>query len=501
METIEKDLVSTNASVNGIDSIAKNWINGEWVDSEKHSMSYNPATAEPIGMYADAGLEEAEKAVAAAVRAFNDTSWKNDYALRSKVLLAIADQIEARSNDLIQILCAEGGKIGPEATMEVYAAPAFLRYWAGKTFTAGRSGEAKPGSLSITIREAAGVAGIITPFNAPVALSMRSLAPALAAGTTTVVKLPGVTAQTNKLLCEIISKTPDLPAGVINMITESGSEVAKFLVQSSDVPVISFTGSTKTGKAIAAAAAAHLKRCSLELGGKTPMIIFNDADLQAAVFTMEKAMTIFSGQFCMTGSRILAQRDIAESVRKGLAERLSNVKVGPGSDSSSEMGSMIDKANVQRVDNLVEEAISGGAKVILRGGPITEGVLSKGAFYRPTLLEVTDPKLPIVQEEVFGPVATLQVFDMEEEAISLANNSKYGLAASIWSRDIDKPWRVAKAIQAGSIWINTYAQIFAQFEEGGYKQSGIGRLNGEAALEDFLEHKHILFNPGVNRHG
>ncbi len=350
------------------------------MNSEKHSMSFNPATGESIGMYADGGREEAEKAVAAAVRVFNDTSWKNDYGLRSKVLLAIADQIEARHEDLIQILCAEGGKIAPEATMEVYAAPAILRHWAGKTFTAGRSGEAKPGSLSITIREAAGVAGIIVPFNAPVALSIRSLAPALAAGTTTVVKLPGVTAQTNKLLCEIISETPGLPAGVINLITESGSEVAKFLVQSPDVPVISFTGSTKTGRAIAAAGAAHLKRCSLELGGKTPMIIFNDADLQAAIFTMEKAMTIFSGQFCMTGSRILVQREIAESVRKGLAERLANVKVGAGSDSSSEMGSMINQANVQRVNNLVEEAISSGAKVIVRGGPITEGACLRVLF-------------------------------------------------------------------------------------------------------------------------
>lgn len=200
----------------------------------------------------------------------------------------------------------------------------------------------------------------------------------------------------------------------------------------------------------------------------------------------------------MTGSRILVQRAVAESVRKGLAERLTNVKAGPGSDPSSEMGSMIDKANVQRVNNLVEEAIAAGAEVIVRGGPITEGTLSRGAFYRPTLLEVSDPELPIVQQEVFGPVATLQVFDTEAEAISLANNSEYGLAASIWSRDIDRPWRVAKGIQAGTIWINTYAQIFAQFEEGGYKQSGLGRLNGEAALEDFLEYKHISFNPGVS---
>ena len=380
--------------------------------------------------------------------------------------------------------------------MEVMAAPALLRYWAGKTFTSGRSGEPKPGSISITIREAVGVAGIIVPFNAPVALFIRALAPALAAGTAVVAKLPGLTAQTNELLCRIISETPGLPRGIINVITESGNEASKFLVQSPDVPVISFTGSTKTGKAIVAAGAAQLKRFSLELGGKTPMIIFNDADLQSAIFTIEKAITIFSGQFCMTGSRILVQQNIAESIIKGLSDRLSNIKQGLPSDPMSEMGSMIDKANVTRVNNMVEEAIATGAKVIVRGGPVTEGVLSKGAFYRPTLLLVTNPEMPIVQQEVFGPVATVQVFDTEEEAITLANNSEYGLAASIWTRDVDRPWRVAKAIQAGTIWINTYAQIFAQFEEGGYKQSGSGRLNGEAALEDFLEYKHITFNPG-----
>ncbi|HTI91707.1 MAG TPA: aldehyde dehydrogenase family protein [Puia sp.] len=301
----------------------------------------------------------------------------------------------------------------------------------------------KPGSFSITVREAAGIAGIIAPFNAPIALAIRSLAPALAAGTTAVVKLPGLTAQTNAMLSKAISETTGLPKGVINIITESGIEGSRYLVESPDVPVISFTGSSKTGRAIAAAGAAQLKRFILELGGKTPMVIFDDADLQTAVFTIEKAITIFSGQFCMTGSRILVQRGIAEKVRKALAE-----------------------------------------------GP-------KGAFYRPTLLEVTDSRLPIVQEEVFGPVATFQIFDTEAEAILLANDSEYGLAASIWTRDIDRPWRVAKGIQAGTIWINTYAQIFPEFEEGGYKQSGTGRLNGEAALEDFLEYKHISFNPGI----
>ncbi|HEY4108121.1 aldehyde dehydrogenase family protein [Puia sp.] len=496
MEILEKAPASKGVTAD-TQSIAKHWIGGEWIDSQKHGISLNPATGGSLGTYADGGDAEAGRAVDAALTAFRQTGWKSDHALRSKVLLAMADRIETRANDLIQILCAENGKIASEAAMEVDAAPMLLRYWAAKTFTAGRSGEVRPGSFSFTIREAVGVAGIIAPFNAPVALTIRALAPALAAGATTVVKLPGLTAQTNHLICEILSGTPDLPIGVINILTESGSEAAQFLVNSPDVPVISFTGSSKTGRAIMAAGASRLKRLSLELGGKTPMLVFNDADIEAAIFAIGKAVTIFSGQFCMTGSRILVQRAVAERVKQLLAERLEKVRVGPASDPSSELGPMIDKANVLRVNGVVEEAIASGAKVIVRGGPATEGILGKGAFYRPTLLEVTNPDLPVVQQEVFGPVATLQVFDTEAEAIALANYSDYGLAAGIWTRDVDRPWRVAKALQAGTIWINTYAQVFPEFEEGGYKQSGIGRLNGEAAMEAFLEYKHITFNPGI----
>src|SRR5450755_8526 len=496
METVDTILNAVKKTGSTENSHAKNWIDAEWRDSEKIAISYDPASGQEIGRYADGSRIDAELAVESAFRAFNNSIWKNDYSLRSRVLLQMADLVESNSAEFIQILSRESGKVIPEATMEVFAAPPILRYWSSKTFIPGRSGESKPGTISLTLREPLGVAGIIAPFNAPVALMMRALGPALAAGNAVVIKLPGLTAQTNRLLSQMISEIPELPKGIVNIITESGDEVAKFLVSSPNVPVISFTGSTRTGKAIVAAGSSLLKRFNLELGGKTPMIIFDDADLPSAVFTSVKAITIFSGQFCMTGSRILVQRPVAEKFMRGLADRLEKVKVGAASDPQSEMGSMINKQSVSRVNRMVEEAIRAGAKVIVRGGPVTEGILAKGAFYRPSLLLVTDSNLPLVHDEVFGPVATVQVFDSEEEAIRLANNSEYGLAASIWTRDVDRPWRVAKAIQAGTIWINTYAQIFAQFEEGGYKQSGSGRLNGEAALEDFLEYKHITFNPG-----
>lgn len=235
----------------------------------------------------------------------------------------------------------------------------------------------------------------------------------------------------------------------------------------------------------------------MELGGKTPMVLFDDADLDVALPVLEKALTVFSGQFCMTGSRLLAQDGIYEAVRDGLAHRLRQVKVGPAADPASDMGPLIDRANVERVDRAVETAIASGARVAERGGPVTTGPLASGAFYRPTLLEVSDNSLAIVQQETFGPVLTIQRFNEEAEAVRLANDNEYGLAASVWTRDMDRALRVAQAIDAGSVWINDWAKVYDGTEEGGFKQSGLGRLNGLAALEDFIEYKHIALRPGL----
>lgn len=476
---------------------ALHWIGGQWLDSGEHRESINPATGEVIGSYARGGRKEAELAVNAALRAFRETDWKDNRSLRARVLNAMAARFEARAEHLAQLLATEIGKILPHARFETATVPFNLRFNAALALTEyGRAAEVDGESLSIVIRQPIGVAGIFAPWNAPIALGIRSLAPALAAGCTAAVILPKESAQVNALISQVISDTDGLPPGVVNILTGE-REGIEYLVETPDVPVISFTGSTRAGRAISAAGASRLKRLSLELGGKTPMVIFDDADLDTAVAKVPAGLTVFAGQFCMTGARAIVQRGIADRFRTALAERLMKVRVGPASDPRSEMGPLINNPNVERVNKMVQDAIAAGAKIIVRGGPVTEGSLAKGAFHRPTLLEVTDSSLPIVQQEVFGPVLTMQVFDTEGEAVLLANDSEYGLAASVWSRDVDRPLRVARVLQAGTVWINDWASIHDEFEEGGFKQSGRGRLRGQAGLDDFLECKHIVFKPGT----
>lgn len=478
-------------------STALHWVNNRWLDSALHGESVDPATGNIIGDYAIGDDYTAQQAVEAAHAAFTQSEWRHNRELRARALHDLADRFEKNLPQLAALLSQENGKILPEAQFELSLVAPGLRYCAGLIYQdGGRAAQWAQGRFSLVIREPVGVVGISVPWNSPAALLSRSLAPALAAGCTVVVKMPGQTAQVNAAIARVMSECPWLPAGVVNMVTGE-KEVLSYLVASPLVPAISFTGSTQTGRAIAASGAASLKRFGLELGGKTPLILFDDADLDASLVKAEQALTTFSGQFCMTASRLLVQRGVAEQVRERLSKQLAAVKVGPASDSSSQMGPLIDKASVARVDAMVEAAISEGARVLVRGGPLEEGALAAGAFYRPSLLEVTDPTMTIVQQEVFGPVLTLQVFDTEEEAVALANNSEYGLAASVWSRDADRPLRVAARLEAGTVWINDWATMRDEFEEGGYKQSGLGRLRGLAQMDDFLEYKHIVLQPGA----
>jgi len=476
---------------------AKHWIDGQWTDSDEHRESVNPATGEVIGSYAMAGPKEAQSAIEAARRAFADPAWRANRLLRAKVLNRMADRFEERADDLVELLGLENGKTHDQGRLEVAFAPETLRFNAALALTdTGTNSQVTDGELSMVVRQPVGVAGIIAPWNSPVALGIRSLAPALAAGCTAVMNLPWQTAQTNSLIAGLVGGTPGLPAGVANTIT-GGHVSGDVLVRSPDVPTISFTGSTATGRQISAAASANLKRVGLELGGKTPLILFEDADLELALPIVVSALIVFSGQFCMTGSRLLVHEHIADRVRRDLAALLEAVKVGPASDPASDMGPIIDKPNVERIDKIVDDAISQGAQVMVRGGPVTDGPLAVGAFYRPTLLEVTDNSMPIVQEEVFGPVLIMQTFTTEAEAIAMANDSQYGLSASVFSRDVDVPLRVALALESGSVWVNDWARLHDQFEEGGFKGSGVGRMRGFAVMDDFVEFKHIRLRPGT----
>jgi acyl-CoA reductase-like NAD-dependent aldehyde dehydrogenase len=305
------------------------------------------------------------------------------------------------------------------------------------------------------------------------------------------VKMPGPTALVSNLVSQIIAEAQSLPRGVVNIFTESGNTGSPFLVASPDVQVISYTGSSPVGRIIAASGAATLKRMNLELGGKTPMIVFDDADLDSVVPLLAAGITTFSGQFCMTGSRILVQRGVAEEVRSRLADILEKVRVGDGLDPNTDMGPLIDKPNVARVDGVVEAALA-YAKPIVRGGPATEGALAAGAFYRPTLLEVDDVTTDIVQKEVFAPVATFELFDTEADAIARGNAGEMGLAAGVFTNDLNISNRVSRGLQVGTVWTNTWAAINDGFAEGGYKQSGVGRLRGPIAISEFQEAKTIV---------
>jgi len=466
-------------------SNARQFLDGELVDSARTSTSTGPADGAELGHYADADRQQGEQAVAAARRAFATTDWAHDRQLRHRVLNAIADRVEQRTDDLATVLARENGKILGEAHFELSLTPSKLRYYAALALVeSGRAAEVNRGLHMSCVPEPIGLAGIIVPWNSPVVLAVRSFAPALAAGCTAVVKMPGQTGLVNGIVHEILADTPGLPAGVLNSLTESGDDVARLLVSSPDVNAISYTGSTRVGRMIMSEAGKTLKRVSLELGGKTPMVVFDDADLDAVVPVLTKAVTVFSGQFCMTGSRILAQRGIADELRERLRKSLSAVRVGPGDDPASEMGPMIDAANAERVAQVVTAAAE-YATILVRGGVTTPGT----GFYQPSLVEVADAATPIVQEEVFGPVATFEVFDSEDDAVRLANATEYGLAASVWSRDIDRPRRVARRLAAGTVWTNAWAVVVDQFEEGGFKQSGVGRLNGLRGLEEFQEYK------------
>lgn len=488
---LDTALAPTPAGIDHDTATARHHIGGEWITSSQTGESTNPADGTVIGSYYEAEPNQVQTAIDVAKETFRTHEWRSDRQLRARVLNEMADLIEEYFDELAEGITRENGKILGEAMFELGMVPSKLRYYAAQALTGyGRGDQARKGVYSLVVNEPIGVAGVIVPWNAPTVLAVRSFAPAMAAGCTVVMKMPAQTAIVNSRFVEILTSAPSLPAGVLNVFNESGSDGAKLLVSSPDVRALSYTGSTHVGREIMKNAGATLKRLSLELGGKTPMIVFDDADLEAAIGTIVAGVTTFAGQFCMTGSRVLVQRGVADQVRERLISALEGIKVGPGTAEDSQMGPLVNQESVTRLDEIIESNQE-GATILVRGGRPDDPELADGAFYRPALIEVEDLQSPLIQAELFGPIATFEVFDSEEELVERANATEFGLAAAVWTENGPRGLRVADQIEAGSVWINGWAAVLDQFEEGGFKQSGLGRLNGHRAVEEFQEYKHI----------
>ena len=473
--------------------VARHYIAGDWRDEGAATAeSTNPADGSVLGRFIPGTRALAEEAAESARETFDEGTWAMSPRLRAQALYEIADRIAAAKDEIADLVVAENGKLRSEALGETMGAISEARYYAGLARAIrGTMQEIAPGTLSLFQREPAGVAGIIVPWNAPVTLLIRSLAPALAAGCTAVIKPAAQTPLVHARVMQCLADCPSLPAGAVNSVNENGTEVGEAIVASVDVDVISFTGSSRTGKRIMEGAAKTLKRVGLELGGKAPAVIFEDADLDAAVRELTHGSLNMAGQICVAAARFLVHESIAWAFEERMVAAYRKVKVGPGADPESEMGSLIDIPNQQRLLRLIEQAGDEG-ELLMKGKP-----LEKGAFLTPTLFRIEDVRSPLVQEELFGPIVSLETFADEAEAVAKANATAYGLAASVHTRDVARAMRVSRAIHAGTVWINSHLRLFAEAETGGYGQSGLGRLHGIEGLHDFLETKHVYLEPGT----
>lgn len=482
-----------------MNDLARHWIAGEWIESSdrSESVTVDPSDGSEVCRYADGSRPEADASIAAARRVFDDSSWAHDPRRRARALLEMADALDARRQPLAELLCRENGKPLAECQHEVAISSSELRFYAGLArANFGRVMETEPGQMSMLAREPMGVAGIIVPWNAPLILLVRSLGPALAAGCTAVIKHAAQTAGTSALACEAFAASSSLPSGCVNAFAERGAAGARQLVASTDVDVVSYTGSTHVGKQIMADAAGTLKRLNLELGGSAPCVVFEDADLDRTALALVRAGMIMAGQQCVAASRLIVHERILDGFAQRLAAALSAMVIGPGRAPSTQLGPLIDLRSRDRIESLTANAIQAGARPLLEPGR-PGGALARGAFLSPGLLRVEDAGNSILHQETFGPVLTLQTFTTETEAVRRANDSRFGLAASVWTSDLQRAQRVAQRIQAGTVWINMHGRLAAEIETGGYKESGIGRLHGVQGLEEFLQTKHVAWELGT----
>ena len=345
--------------------------------------------------------------------------------------------------------------------------------------------------MSLMTREAAGVVSVIVPWNAPVTLLVRSVAPALAAGCTVIVKPAPQTSLTNAAVIACFDAVESLPKGVINSVNEFRTEVGTVLSTHPEIDVISFTGSSKTGKVIMANAADTIKHVSLELGGKAPAVVFDSADLDKAVAEIKRGVLALNGQMCTCISRILVQDAVYEDMKARLAKAFANVKIGPATKPGVELGPIVDRPNQERLLAIIRRASEEATMVV--HGAAGDGDLADGCFITPSMFEIDDVNHDLVQDELFGPIVSLERFSDEGDALAKANATRFGLAASVYTRDLDISMRMARKLKFGTVWLNSHNRLLAEVETGGYGESGIGRLHGIEAMNDFLETKHIYY--------
>ena len=455
----------------------------------------NPASGELLSLVADLGAHETREAIAAAQRAMEQ--WRNRPGKeRSVILRRWFDLIMSNQEDLARLMTAEQGKVLAESRLEIAYAASFVEWFAEEAKRI--YGDVIPATgdrRSIVIKQPVGVVGAITPWNFPSAMITRKVGPALAAGCAVVLKPAAETPLSALALAELADRA-GLPAGLFNVITGTNAPAIGDELTSSDlVRKLTFTGSTPVGKHLLAQSAATVKKVSMELGGNAPIIVFEDADLDAAVQGAIGSKYRNAGQTCVCANRLLVQDSIYDAFLEKLAQEVSRFRVGSGLDEQTTLGPLIDSKAVTKVHDMVEDAIAAGATVTLGGAPMAE--LGPN-FYQPTILANVDPGMRVFREEIFGPVAPVLRFSDEDQAIALANDTEYGLAAYLYTNDIGRVWRVSEAIEYGMVGVNEVAITSELIPFGGVKESGLGREGSKYGIDDYVEVKYICMG-GIAR--
>jgi aldehyde dehydrogenase (NAD+) len=471
----------------------KLFIGGEWVDASDGGLfpTYNPGTGEVIAEVAEAGESDVDAAVDAARQALDGPWGTMDAADRGALLWRMADALEARSKELSTVEVLNNGKPLREVRFDLQQSIDAFRYYAGwATKIEGETIPVRGQVLNYTLREPVGVVAGIIPWNFPLEMASWKAAPALACGNTLILKPAEQTPLTALELAEI-AREVGIPAGVFNVLPGYGERTGAALVRHSGVDKVAFTGSTAVGKHIVREAAETLKSVSLELGGKSPNIVFADADLDAAARGAFNAIFFNSGQTCTAGSRLLVHRSVHEELVANLVKRVERVEPGEPLDPDRRYGPLISAEQLDRVMAYIDKGRDEGARLVAGGERISRSGLENGYWVQPTIFDGVDPTATIAREEIFGPVLATIAFDDEEEAIALANESVYGLAAAVWTRDIKRAHRLARRLQAGTVWINTYHPLDSASPFGGYKQSGSGRELGKHALDLYTQVKSV----------